>query len=77
MPHKFTDGKDDLDPEASGSGVRPPPPATAVDQLDPDHREPNEPPPALMRKKTHYAMWILLALALGGVIALIMVALGS
>jgi hypothetical protein len=64
MAKKFTDGGDPLDPLRTG-----------VD--DPDQREPNEPPAALMRKKSHYAMWILFALALGGLIALMMVAMSG
>jgi hypothetical protein len=42
-----------------------------------DDRQPVEPPRALMRKRKHVALWILLALALGGLIALMMVAMSS
>jgi hypothetical protein len=77
MANKFTDGEDALDPKVSATDVRPPDVSSNLSADDPDHREPNEPPPALMRKKSHYAMWILFALALGGLIALAMVVLGS
>jgi hypothetical protein len=42
-----------------------------------DQREPVEPPAALMRKRKHVALWILLALGLGGLIALMMVGLSN
>jgi hypothetical protein len=42
-----------------------------------DQREPVEPPAALMRKRKHVALWILLALGLGGLIALMMVAMNN
>jgi hypothetical protein len=42
-----------------------------------DQREPVEPPAALMRKRKHVALWIVLALALGGLIALMMVGLSQ
>ncbi len=38
---------------------------------------PNEPPPGLMRKRPHVAVWILAALLLGGLIALLLVGLAS
>jgi len=37
----------------------------------------NEPPRGLMRKRPHVALWILAALFLGGLIALILVGLAS
>ena len=37
----------------------------------------NEPPRGLMRKRPHVALWILAALFLGGLIALILVGLSS
>ena len=39
--------------------------------------EPTEPPRGLMRKRPHVALWILAALVLGGLIALILVGLAS
>jgi hypothetical protein len=42
-----------------------------------DNRQPLDPPRALMRKKKHVALWILLALALGGLIALVMVGMSN
>lgn len=38
---------------------------------------PNEPPRGLMRKRPHVAVWILAALLLGGLIALLLVGLVS
>jgi len=38
-------------------------------------REPNAPPPGLMRKRRHPIVWIGLALLLGGLIALMLTAL--
>ncbi len=46
-----------------------------MDSDQEDFREPNEPPKGLMRKRRHPAMWIGLALVLGGVIALVLAAL--
>jgi hypothetical protein len=66
MAKKLSGGEDPRDPRFAGA-----------DGDDPDQREPNEPPAALMRKKSHYAMWILFALALGGLIALMMVAMSG
>jgi hypothetical protein len=40
-----------------------------------DAGEPNEPPPALMRKRRHPIVWIGLALLLGAIIALFLAAL--
>ena len=42
-----------------------------------DNRQPVDPPAALMRKRKHVALWIVLALALGGLIALAMVAMSQ
>jgi len=76
MPVDFTNRKEAPGAEALGSEHRPPPPSRfGVDVLD--HGEPNPPPAALMRKRASVALWILLALALGGLIALVMVALSS
>ena len=46
-----------------------------MDSNQEDLREPNEPPKGLMRKRRHPAVWIALALLLGGVIALLLAAL--
>jgi hypothetical protein len=42
-----------------------------------DFAQPNEPPRGLMRKRSHVAVWILAALLLGGLIALLLVGLAS
>jgi hypothetical protein len=42
-----------------------------------DFAQPNEPPRGLMRKRPHVAVWILAALLLGGLIALLLVGLAS
>jgi hypothetical protein len=43
----------------------------------PDFAQPNEPPRGLMRKRPHVAVWILAALLLGGLIALLLVGIAS
>jgi hypothetical protein len=55
-------------------------PQSSVPGNDFDHdpfesREPNAPPPGLMRKRRHPIVWIGLALLLGGIIALVLAAL--
>ena len=42
-----------------------------------DQRQPVEPPAALMRKRKHWVLWIVLALVLGGLIALVMVGMSQ
>jgi hypothetical protein len=76
VPHEFKNREEEPEPLASGAGNRPPPErGVGVDVFD--DGEPNKPPAALMGRKWNYAMWILLALALGGLIALFMVVLSS
>jgi hypothetical protein len=62
---------------ASGAqrGARQPVEDTGEDSLD--FARPNEPPRGLMRKRPHVAVWILAALLLGGLIALLLVGLAS
>jgi hypothetical protein len=72
MPREFIPRKGEQGPQASGAGDEFPKRVdVALDDLD--HREPNEAPKALMRKRFSIWIWILLALALGGFIALMMV----
>jgi hypothetical protein len=56
-------------------GARRPVEYTGEDSLD--FAQPNEPPRGLMRKRPHVAVWILAALLLGGLIALLLVGLAS
>jgi hypothetical protein len=76
VPHDFSDEprKPKTEPAARHSVV-PPANDSGVDPLE--FEEPNEPPPGLMRKRPHVALWILLALISGGIIALLLVALAS
>ncbi|HEY0702639.1 MAG TPA: hypothetical protein VGD60_07715 [Candidatus Acidoferrales bacterium] len=46
-----------------------------MDSDEEQMREPNQPPPGLMRKRRHPAVWIAFALLLGGLIALVLAAL--
>ncbi len=72
MPQEFIPRKGEPGPQTSGSGEEFPARAdVALDDLD--HSAPNEAPKALMRKRFSIWIWILLALALGGFIALVMV----
>jgi hypothetical protein len=72
MPNDFIPRTGEPDPKAGGSGDEFPPRVdVALDDLD--HGAPNEAPKALMRKRYSIWIWILLALALGGFIALVMV----
>ncbi len=76
MPLEFTNREEEPEPQASGSGRRPPPKSpVGIDVLD--YGEPNPAPAALMRKRASIFLWILLAFALGGLIALVMVGLSS
>jgi hypothetical protein len=64
-------GRADDQPFAHESGT------ASNDQMEHDQedlREPNEPPKGLMHKRRHPAVWIALALVLGGVIALVLAA---
>jgi hypothetical protein len=60
---------------AAQRGARQPVQDTSEDSLD--FAQPNEPPRGLMRKRPHVAVWILAALLLGGLIALLLVGLAS
>ena len=72
MAHDFIPRKGERDPEAGGAGEEFPARAdVALDDLD--HTAPNAAPKALMRKRFSIWVWILLALLLGGFIALVMV----
>jgi hypothetical protein len=76
VPHKFSD--DPREPDtgpAANRAVRQPVEDTGEDELD--FAEPAEPPRGLMRKRPHVAVWILAALLLGGLIALILVGIAS
>ncbi|MGA8035941.1 MAG: hypothetical protein WA823_09505 [Candidatus Acidiferrales bacterium] len=76
MPLRFTNHEEEPEPQASGSGQRiPPRTGIGIDVLD--QGEPNPPPAALMRKRASVFLWILLALGLGGLIALAMVAMSD
>jgi hypothetical protein len=69
------DPHETADAPASGGGERP-----RTEDNETDSREfaqQNEPPRGLMRKRPHVALWILAALFLGGLIALILVGLES
>ncbi len=76
MPHESSD--DPREPTAAPAAerrVRQPVEDTGEDSLD--FAEPAHPPRGLMRKRPHVAVWILAALLLGGLIALILVGLAS
>ena len=60
---------------AARGGAREPVADSGEDSLD--FAQPNEPPRGLMRKRPHVAVWILAALLLGGLIALLLVGLAS
>jgi hypothetical protein len=60
---------------AAASGERRPAEDSEADSLE--FAQQNEPPRGLMRKRPHVALWILAALFLGGLIALILVGLES
>jgi hypothetical protein len=76
VPHEFSD--DPREPAkalAADRAVRQPVEDTGEDSLD--FAEPAEPPRGLMRKRPHVAVWILAALLLGGLIALILVGIAA
>jgi hypothetical protein len=76
VPHKFNDDPHESDAApAAERGARQPMEDTGDDELD--FAQPAEPPRGLMRKRPHVAVWILAALLLGGLIALILVGLSS
>jgi hypothetical protein len=76
VPHEFSDDpREPAKAAAAERGVRQPVEGTGEDSLD--FAEPAEPPRGLMRKRPHVAVWILVALLLGGLIALILVGIAS
>jgi hypothetical protein len=76
MPHDFSDEPPEGKTKPAARKV--PLPDANQSGVDPlEFGEPNEPPPGLMRKRPHVALWILLALISGGIIALLLVALAS
>jgi hypothetical protein len=76
VPGEFSDDpRERANAPAADRGVRQPVEDTGGDSLD--FAEPAEPPRGLMRKRPHVAVWILAALLLGGLIALILVGIAS
>jgi hypothetical protein len=76
VPPEFNDDpRDSASAPAAERGARQPVEDTGEDSLD--FAESAEPPRGLMRKRPHVAVWILAALLLGGLIALILVGLAS
>jgi hypothetical protein len=76
VPSEFSN--DPRDPAVfPGERSRTPQPAEDRDEDAADLAKPTEPPKGLMRKRLHVAVWILAALLLGGLIALILVAFSS
>lgn len=76
VPREFKDDAHEpaTTPDAA-QGVRQPVEETEEDALD--FARDTEPPRGLMRKRPHVAFWILAALFLGGIIALLLVGLAS
>lgn len=76
VPREFQDDAHEpaVIPDAAG-GARQPVEDTGEDELD--FARAIEPPRGLMRKRPHVAFWILAALLLGGIIALLLVGLAS
>jgi hypothetical protein len=76
VTHEFSNDPHERDAApAAERGARQPVEDTGEDSLD--FARPNEPPRGLMRKRPHVAVWILAALLLGGLIALLLVGLAS
>jgi hypothetical protein len=76
VPPDFRDDpREPANAPTADRGVRQPVEDTGEDSLD--FAEPAEPPRGLMRKRPHVAVWILAALLLGGLIALILVGIAS
>jgi hypothetical protein len=76
VPREFSD--DPHKPPAGRAAASSEPSAGEVNEADSlEFARPTEPPPGLMRKRPHVALWILAALFLGGLIALILVGLSS
>jgi hypothetical protein len=76
VPREFKDDAHEpaVTPDAA-RGERQPVEDTGEDELD--FARDTEPPRGLMRKRPHVAFWILAALFLGGIIALLLVGLAS
>jgi hypothetical protein len=76
VPREFDDDPHEpaTAPDAD-RGVRQPVEDSGEDALD--FAQPTEPPRGLMRKRPHVALWILAALFLGGLIALLLVGFAS
>lgn len=75
MPSDFIEfPRDPQTKSASSRGIRPPENFVPADVLD--GRE-TSPPPGLMKKRRHFSFWLLIALLLGGLIALLLVAISS
>ena len=76
MALEFSKKPDEPKPQSSGAGRVPPPSTTTgVDVFE--FAEPNQPPAGLMRKRSHILFWIVLALALGLLLAGFMVLVDS
>jgi uncharacterized protein involved in exopolysaccharide biosynthesis len=76
VPREFSDDSHETtNTSASGAGERRRTEDSETDSLE--FAQQNEPPRGLMRKRPHVALWILAALFLGGLIALILVGLAS
>lgn len=76
MTREFTNDPRERDTApAAKRGARQPVEYSGEDSLE--FAQPNEPPRGLMRKRPHVAVWILAALLLGGLIALLLVGLAS
>jgi hypothetical protein len=75
MASEFPKNPANTDVRASGAGRMPPTKSTGVDVFE--FGEPNQPPAGLMRKRSHIFLWILLALALGLLMAGFMVLVES
>ncbi len=73
MAFDFRKFDEDPEPQASGAGQKPPSgPVIATEMYE--HGDPTPPPAGLMRKRAHVVFWIFLALVLGGILALAMIA---
>jgi hypothetical protein len=75
MASEFPKNPDSSGARASGSGQIPPGKPTGAEAFE--FGEPNQPPAGLMRKRSHIVFWILLALALGLLLAGFMVLVES
>jgi hypothetical protein len=76
VPREFSDDPREP-PTAPAAGRGGPQPAEDSEADSLEFARQNEPPRGLMRKRPHVALWILAALFLGGLIALILVGLAS